>query len=256
MHLDLVRRLIPSLRDQKILVIGDLMLDEFIWGKVSRISPEAPVPIVEVSRESYYPGGAANVARNLREFTEHVSVMGLVGTSRQGEHLKTLLRQGGIGLNLLQEDARWQTIVKTRIIARQQHIVRFDRELRHVVVNAALERFSGQPAEHFLGKTLAETSTGAGFAAVLEANLRQVFVTGEPRSFEHADPGGARHYSIHLTPEFSPEGPGDRPPTWPRRPSGRARRATATSSTTPTTSSCAPRRMAACCSPTGPGAKP
>lgn len=130
MHLDLVRRLIPRLRDRKILVIGDLMLDEFIWGKVSRISPEAPVPIVEVSHESYYPGGAANVARNLREFTEHVSVLGLVGTSRQGEHLKALLRQGGIGLDLLQEDARWQTIVKTRIIARQQHIVRFDRESR------------------------------------------------------------------------------------------------------------------------------
>ncbi len=130
MHLDLVRRLIPKICGRNILVVGDLMLDEFIWGKVSRISPEAPVPIVEVSRESYYPGGAANVARNLREFTDQVSVMGLVGVSRQGEHLKALLREGGIGLDLLQEDERWQTIVKTRIIARQQHIVRFDRERR------------------------------------------------------------------------------------------------------------------------------
>ncbi len=128
MHLDLVRNLIPKFRAKSILVIGDLMLDEFIWGKVSRISPEAPVPIVEVSRESYYPGGAANVARNLREFTGKVSVMGLVGCSPQAEHLKALLQDGGIGLELLQEDARWQTIVKTRIIARQQHIVRFDRE--------------------------------------------------------------------------------------------------------------------------------
>ncbi|PYK82310.1 MAG: D-glycero-beta-D-manno-heptose-7-phosphate kinase, partial [Verrucomicrobia bacterium] len=56
---------------QRLLVIGDLMLDEFVWGKVGRISPEAPVPVVEVSGESFYPGGAANVARNLREFTAH-----------------------------------------------------------------------------------------------------------------------------------------------------------------------------------------
>ena len=63
------RRLVCRLRRKRILVIGDLMLDEFIWGKVSRISPEAPVPVVNVTGESYYPGGAANVARNLREFT-------------------------------------------------------------------------------------------------------------------------------------------------------------------------------------------
>ena len=75
------------------------MLDEFIWGKVSRISPEAPVPIVEVSRESYYPGGAANVARNLREFTGHVSVMGLVGDDRARASIsRPCSREGGIGL--------------------------------------------------------------------------------------------------------------------------------------------------------------
>ena len=61
---------------KRLLVIGDLMLDEFVWGKVGRISPEAPVPVVEVTGESFYPGGAANVARNLREFIGHVSVIG------------------------------------------------------------------------------------------------------------------------------------------------------------------------------------
>ena len=65
-----LRALAAAFAGKRILVIGDLMLDEFIWGKVSRISPEAPVPIVNVMGESYYPGGAANVARNVREFTE------------------------------------------------------------------------------------------------------------------------------------------------------------------------------------------
>src|SRR3954468_17255523 len=81
---------------KRLLVIGDLMLDEFIWGKVSRISPEAPVPVVEVTGESYYPGGAANVARNLREFTPHTSVMGLAGCDPYGYRLCALLAASGI----------------------------------------------------------------------------------------------------------------------------------------------------------------
>ena len=115
-------------RSQRILVVGDLMLDEFIWGKVSRISPEAPVPIVEVSAESYYPGGAANVARNLREFTDHVAVMGVVGTDPAAEQLRGLLAANGIDITAIAQLPSYQTIVKTRIIARQQHVVRVDRE--------------------------------------------------------------------------------------------------------------------------------
>ncbi len=120
--------LITRCRSRRILVVGDLMLDEFIWGKVSRISPEAPVPIVEVSAQSYYPGGAANVARNLREFTEHVAVMGVVGTDGPAEHLRGLLTGNGIDIAAIQQLPSYQTIVKTRIIARQQHVVRVDRE--------------------------------------------------------------------------------------------------------------------------------
>src|SRR6195256_5400095 len=76
---------------QRILVVGDLMLDEFVWGKVGRISPEAPVPVVEVTGESCYPGGAANVARNLREFVDFVSVVGLLGKDANGRQLRELL---------------------------------------------------------------------------------------------------------------------------------------------------------------------
>ena len=79
MKLERVEQLLHEFSTKRVLVIGDLMLDEFVWGRVSRISPEAPGPVVEVIRESYYPGGAANVARNVREFTPSVFVMGLIG---------------------------------------------------------------------------------------------------------------------------------------------------------------------------------
>jgi len=75
MQLTRVKELLRKFQDKRLLVIGDLMLDEFVWGRVSRISPEAPVPVVEVIRESYYHGGAANVARNVREFTGGIQVM-------------------------------------------------------------------------------------------------------------------------------------------------------------------------------------
>lgn len=113
---------------QRLLVIGDLMLDEFLWGKVSRISPEAPVPVVEVTGESYYPGGAANVARNLREFTDSVSVMGMTGADTHGEQLCSLLAASGIEARGVQRVTGAVTTVKTRIIARNQQVVRVDRE--------------------------------------------------------------------------------------------------------------------------------
>lgn len=113
---------------KRFLVIGDLMLDEFVWGKVGRISPEAPVPVVEVTGESFYPGGAANVARNLREFSDAVAVAGLIGQDPSGERLRELLVQRQIELLEPFVAADFHTIVKTRIIARHQQVVRVDRE--------------------------------------------------------------------------------------------------------------------------------
>ena len=113
---------------RRILTAGDLMLDEFIWGKVSRISPEAPVPVVAVDRETSYPGGAANVARNLHEFTANTSVFGLAGEDAAGARLRDLLAAGGIGMEGVVNRAG-PTTVKTRIIARTQQVVRVDREL-------------------------------------------------------------------------------------------------------------------------------
>src|SRR5438477_4977493 len=106
--------LIRKFPQQNILVVGDVMLDHFLWGRVSRISPEAPVPVVEVIRESYYPGGAANVARNVREFSSSVLVMGLIGEDTHAQQLKIILAANGINFDAVQSDPSFQTIVKTR----------------------------------------------------------------------------------------------------------------------------------------------
>jgi rfaE bifunctional protein kinase chain/domain len=128
MNLTRLQRILDRASSKRIMVIGDLMLDEFVWGKVGRISPEAPVPVVEVTGESFYPGGAANVARNLREFVDHVAVIGLLGKDRSGRQLRELLAEQKIDISDAIENETFRTIVKTRIIARHQQVVRVDRE--------------------------------------------------------------------------------------------------------------------------------
>jgi D-beta-D-heptose 7-phosphate kinase/D-beta-D-heptose 1-phosphate adenosyltransferase len=115
-------------RRLRILVVGDLMLDEFIYGRVSRISPEAPVPVVHVEKEAAYPGGAANVARNLAALGIHAELGGGIGQDDAGEKLLSLLRHGKIGTTAMARFRSYPTIVKTRVLARQQQVVRVDRE--------------------------------------------------------------------------------------------------------------------------------
>jgi D-glycero-beta-D-manno-heptose-7-phosphate kinase len=124
------RELLDRFRGLRVLVAGDLMLDEFLWGNVSRISPEAPVPVVEVTGQSFYAGGAANVARNLAEFSEGVSVMGLCGADEQGRMLERLLQEAGMDVSGIVQDPSRRTILKTRVVARHQQVVRIDRETK------------------------------------------------------------------------------------------------------------------------------
>jgi D-beta-D-heptose 7-phosphate kinase/D-beta-D-heptose 1-phosphate adenosyltransferase len=140
MNKDRYEEISAGFSQTRVLVIGDLILDEFVWGRVSRISPEAPVPVVEVDRETQYPGGAANVARNLREFTPQTAVLGMIGTDPQAHTLKRLLADEGITIEGIQQDPDYHTIVKTRIIARQQQVVRVDRERKLYPTQAQLER--------------------------------------------------------------------------------------------------------------------
>jgi D-glycero-beta-D-manno-heptose-7-phosphate kinase len=134
-----LRQILSRFPQQHILVVGDVMLDQFLWGKVSRISPEAPVPVVEITRESFFPGGAANVARNLRALDSSVSLLGVLGDDDAGAELRSLLEQQGIDTAGLVVDPHRPTTVKTRIVAHHQQMVRFDRE-KCLGLSSALER--------------------------------------------------------------------------------------------------------------------
>ncbi len=114
-----------------IVVLGDVMLDEFVWGRVSRISPEAPVPVVEITRESFHLGGAANVAHNLHELGANPLLIGVQGKDDAARHLRHVVQDIGISDENLVDDPTRPTTVKTRIIAHNQQVVRTDRESRH-----------------------------------------------------------------------------------------------------------------------------
>lgn len=125
-----VRDLLQSAARNRILVLGDVMLDHFIWGNVGRISPEAPVPVVELERESFMPGGAGNVARNLRALDVPTELFGVVGRDAHGAQLKELLKDQQVGCEGVVAVAKRPTSVKTRVVAQTQQVVRIDREAR------------------------------------------------------------------------------------------------------------------------------
>jgi len=127
-------------RDCRIVVLGDVMLDEFIWGDVSRISPEAPVPVVNIKRESTHLGGAANVLANVAALGARADVIGVVGEDAAAEKLREALRANGGAQteDTLIRDEKRPTTIKTRIIAHNQMVVRADREHR-AAVNGQVE---------------------------------------------------------------------------------------------------------------------
>lgn len=122
---------------KKILVIGDLMLDRYVWGVVNRISPEAPVPVVEVTNEFVRLGGAANVANNLASLGASPIPIGVVGNDAEGQQLIELMRTLKFATDWIAIDDSRPTVVKTRIIANDQHVVRADRESR-VSINSSI----------------------------------------------------------------------------------------------------------------------
>ncbi len=123
-----MKQLLDALARLRILVVGDLMLDHYIWGDASRISPEAPVPVVKVERDAYTAGGAANVALNLRALGVEVDLMGAYGDDANGRALAGVLGQQGISLDGAVAAADSPTIIKTRVMCRNQQLCRLDRE--------------------------------------------------------------------------------------------------------------------------------
>lgn len=123
-----INNLLRNTSSLNICVIGDCMLDHYIWGDVQRISPEAPVPVVNIDKDTYRLGGACNVALNLKQMGCNVSLMGLIGQDSAGDMLHQLLKTSGISISENNFNSDISTIVKTRVIVRNQQLCRLDRE--------------------------------------------------------------------------------------------------------------------------------
>ena len=135
-----LRALVARFAGRRVAVLGDLMLDRYLWGRVERISPEAPVPVVEIDRESASLGGAGNVAVNLAALGAEPVLLGVVGEDEVAEEVLAALAARGVRSPALVRDGTRPTTVKTRIIAHSQQVVRFDRESRVDVSGEALAR--------------------------------------------------------------------------------------------------------------------
>jgi rfaE bifunctional protein kinase chain/domain len=122
--------LVARFAGRRLLVLGDLMLDRYLWGRVDRISPEAPVPVVDVERESWSLGGAGNVAANLCALGAEAMLAGVVGDDADGLTMLRALDERGVDTRLVVRDRDRPTTVKTRVIAHAQQVVRYDREVR------------------------------------------------------------------------------------------------------------------------------
>lgn len=133
MNAQLLREIVQGFSGRHLIVLGDLMMDEYVWGRTSRISPEAPVMVVETERETCVPGGAANVVNNLLALGAQVRVIGVVGADSAGDTLVEQLRLRGADTTGVIRDPSRPTTRKTRIVAHSQQVLRVDRECTHPV---------------------------------------------------------------------------------------------------------------------------
>jgi D-beta-D-heptose 7-phosphate kinase/D-beta-D-heptose 1-phosphate adenosyltransferase len=206
--------------ERAILVYGDVMLDEFVWGDVTRISPEGPVPVVDVRRESVHLGGAANVLANMVALGARASVVGVVGSDAAGKRLRAELKETTASADTLVVDKSRPTTLKTRIIAHSQLVVRADREQRAPVDAATEERIidalteSLKEADAFV---VSDYDKGAVTPRVLSEILPAAYGRGIPvlvdpkiRNFDFYRPATLvtpnHHEALRLT---NTEGQGD-----------------------------------------------
>ena len=139
-----LHELLQSFKGKKVAVVGDLMVDHYYWGHVSRISPEAPIPVVDVVEEQFRLGGAANVANNIQTLGGEPMLVGLIGNDHPGQVFLDILKERKLPSKGIVTDASRPTTIKTRVIAHAQHVVRIDNEsksecpdhLRHLIIDA------------------------------------------------------------------------------------------------------------------------
>ena len=186
-------KVISSFKGKKILVVGDLMLDEYIWGEVERISPEAPVPIVRVKNETWVLGGAANVAHNISSLGGRAVIAGVIGDDSPGRKLSALLQKNGIDARGLVVDQIRPTVTKSRILAGHQQIVRIDREVSHDI-NADLRTDILKSIHLMIGEIdgiiLEDYAKGLINQELIRelielAESRNIFIVVDPNSYRH-----------------------------------------------------------------------
>jgi D-beta-D-heptose 7-phosphate kinase/D-beta-D-heptose 1-phosphate adenosyltransferase len=178
-----LRKITDRFEDQSVLVLGDLMLDRYLWGGVSRISPEAPVPVVELSGETTRLGGAANVAGNIVSLGGRARILGVVGDDEQGRHLLSELGKCGIQSDSVLVDSDRPTSVKTRIIAHNQQVVRTDLESRGDVSPQLGKRLIEKLTENLSESDaviISDYGKGVLTTDVLSAVIREVRATRVP----------------------------------------------------------------------------
>lgn len=186
--LECAKKLMDAFKDRKILVIGDLMLDKYVCGSVHRISPEAPVPVVLVNEENSRPGGAANVALNVQALGGQAIVSGIVGKDKEGDELLNELACRGISHEGVFVGSSTRTIVKTRIMADRQQVVRVDKEDPPEATAAVLKDFCKKVASiagDVDGIIVEDYGKGVVCQEVVDTILR---ITGEENVMVGFDP--------------------------------------------------------------------
>lgn len=173
--------LFERFKNLKVLVVGDIILDRYVFGKVERVSPEAPVPVVEVEREDFRLGGAGNVANNLASLGVKTYLCGVVGQDYQGHIIKGLLKERGIE-SLTVEDPARPTTEKTRIIAQSQQLLRIDNEVKSTIEGKSLERVLESLELRVDGVIVSDYAKGVVCAELME-RIRQkgLFFAVDPR---------------------------------------------------------------------------
>lgn len=176
-------RIVDEFAGRRLIVVGDLMLDRFIWGSVRRISPEAPVPVVDVERESQHLGGAGNVVANVVALGAEAWPLGVVGDDADADLLESEFRRAGVDTSGLVRDASRPTTTKTRIVAHSQQVVRADREGRHAVdgeVEAAVVRAFEQRLESADAVVVSDYDKGLLAGGLLPRVLEAAHAAGVP----------------------------------------------------------------------------
>lgn len=170
MNPDRAKEIIKKFKGIKVLVIGDVMLDKYVVGKVSRISPEAPVPVLEIQKEELKGGGASNVFLNLKALGSEVSLLSVIGNDLEGEELKKILGRKGV---FLIHDSSRPTTVKTRVIAHNQQVVRMDRESTKKISDAIVkEMLKLVNLENFDGILISDYNKGVITESLIKEILK------------------------------------------------------------------------------------